>query len=75
MLPTLPALLHVEGGFAIKKENNILTDRSRAEDFSNGKLKGGTEKAAESYDAMMEFTSTTNFGGINRQNSKLSGML
>jgi hypothetical protein len=42
----------------------IITDRSRTEDFSTGKLKGGAEHNAEEFDQTKEFSSTTDFGGI-----------
>jgi len=42
----------------------IITDRSRTEDFSSGKLKGGVDASAENYDATKKFTETTAFAGI-----------
>ena len=42
----------------------LITDRSRTEDFSAGKLKGGTDASTENFDATKAFTETTDFGGI-----------
>jgi hypothetical protein len=41
-----------------------ITDRSRTEDFSDGKLKGGADSTAKEFDATTEFTATTDFGGV-----------
>lgn len=41
-----------------------ITDRSRTEDFSDGKLKGGADSTAKDFDATKEFSATTDFGGI-----------
>lgn len=42
----------------------VITDRNRTEDYSTGKLKGGADASTEEFDATKQFTSTTNFGGI-----------
>jgi len=42
----------------------ILTDRSRTGDFSGGAIKGGLETNTDDFDVTKEFTSTTDFGGI-----------
>jgi len=42
----------------------IITDRSRTEDFSSGNLKGGADASAGDFDATKKFTETTDFGGI-----------
>ena len=42
----------------------MLTDRSRTENFTGGNIHGGTDSTVEGFDATKEFTSTTNFGGI-----------
>jgi len=49
-----------------QEDIELITDRSRSEGLSDGKLKGGTEMSAEEFDATKEFTSTTNFGGIGK---------
>jgi hypothetical protein len=43
---------------------DIITDRLRTEDFSSGALKGGVATTADDFDAEKEFTSTTEFAGI-----------
>jgi len=42
----------------------VITDRSRTEDCSKGKLKGGTIETAKDFDALKGFRSTTEFAGI-----------
>jgi hypothetical protein len=42
----------------------LITDRTRTEDFSEGKLKGGADEEAEGFDATKAFTGTMEFGGI-----------
>ena len=42
----------------------MLTDRNRTEDFSVGKITGGTESDANDFDVTKKFTSTTDFAGI-----------
>ena len=42
----------------------VITDRSRSETFSDGKLKGGVTDTASEFKADANFTSTTKLGGI-----------
>jgi hypothetical protein len=42
----------------------LITDRSRTEDFSDGKLKGNADTNAKEFDVTKDFTSTTDFAGI-----------
>ena len=42
----------------------LITDRHRTDDFSQGNLKGGTVTEAGNFDATKDFTSTTDFAGI-----------
>ena len=42
----------------------VLTDRTRTEAFSSGKLKGGMDSSAQDFDATKAMTSTTSFAGI-----------
>lgn len=43
---------------------DLITDRSRSEDFSSGKLQGGTDASTKEFDATKKFTETMEFGGI-----------
>lgn len=47
-----------------EEDIELLTDRSRTENFTGGKIQGGTETSTDTFDATKEFTSTTNFSGI-----------
>lgn len=42
-----------------------ITDRSRKESDSIGKLQGGTSKTAQSFNAQKDFSATQHFGGAN----------
>eukprot|EP00522_Entomoneis_paludosa_P007833 CAMPEP_0172444392 /NCGR_PEP_ID=MMETSP1065-20121228/4442_1 /TAXON_ID=265537 /ORGANISM="Amphiprora paludosa, Strain CCMP125" /LENGTH=1047 /DNA_ID=CAMNT_0013194915 /DNA_START=254 /DNA_END=3397 /DNA_ORIENTATION=+ len=42
----------------------VITDRTRTEDYSKGNLKGDAVESAKEFDATKEFTATTKFGGI-----------
>ncbi|GKY98256.1 hypothetical protein MPSEU_000783300 [Mayamaea pseudoterrestris] len=42
----------------------LITDRSRTDDFSQGNLRGGTLATAKDFDATKMFSSTTDFAGI-----------
>lgn len=46
------------------EEIEMLTDRTRTEDYSGGGIAGGNEANTEDFDVNKEFTSTTDFGGI-----------
>lgn len=46
------------------QEIEIITDRLRMEDHSDGKLKGGASTSTTDFEAEEQFTATTNFGGI-----------
>ena len=45
----------------------LITDRSRTENTTIGKLKGGADLSADTFDEMKEMVSTTSFGGIDFQ--------
>lgn len=45
----------------------LITDRTRTEDFTQGKLQGGVDETADGFDAKKAFTSTTDFRGIDFQ--------
>ncbi|CAB9506371.1 Probable chromatin-remodeling complex ATPase chain [Seminavis robusta] len=47
-----------------KEDIEILTDRSRTESFTGGKIKGDADTNVEDFDANKKFRSTTDFGGI-----------
>jgi len=47
-----------------RAEIEIITDRSRADDYSSGQLQGSSESNASDFLATKEFTKTTDFGGI-----------
>ena len=60
----------------------LITDRTRTEDFSAGKLRGGVDASVEEFDATKKFTETTAFGGIdfkqirdNHKNTKIKNMV
>jgi SWI/SNF-related matrix-associated actin-dependent regulator of chromatin subfamily A member 5 len=42
----------------------LITDRNRTEDFSQGKLQGGVDSNAHDFDATKTFSPTTDFAGI-----------
>jgi hypothetical protein len=42
----------------------LITDRARTQDFSNGNLKGGAEQNAQDFDIAKDLRATTNFAGI-----------
>jgi hypothetical protein len=42
----------------------LITDRTRSDDFSQGKLKGSSSTSAQGFDATKQFTGTMEFGGI-----------
>eukprot|EP00977_Amphora_coffeiformis_P001840 scaffold353_cov185-Amphora_coffeaeformis.AAC.68 len=46
------------------EEIELITDRTRTEDCSSGKLRGSTQLAANSFDTTKKLSSTTDFGGI-----------
>lgn len=46
------------------KDIDLITDRNRTEDFSQGNLKGAMDSNAEDFDVTKSFSETTNFGGI-----------
>lgn len=50
-----------------ESEIEIITDRSRTVEASQGNLKGGVALNAATFDATTKFTATTDFGGIDFQ--------
>lgn len=47
-----------------QEEIEIITDRTRTEDYTNGKLVGNADMAVNSFDAEKKFVDTMEFGGI-----------
>lgn len=61
-----------------QEDIEMITDRSRTEAFTSGRLKGGADMNAETFDETKQMLSTTEFGGIDfvnlREQHKRNGI-